>query len=96
MSELKGYYYLKNKLATKRSRVLERYRFYEMKNIVTDFGISTPPDMQTWQSVLGWCSKAVDSIADRLVFRGFENDVFDMNGIYDDRFCHTWRADWGM
>lgn len=31
---------------------------------------------------LGWCGKAVDSLADRLVFREFRNDNFDLNTIF--------------
>lgn len=82
MAELKGMAYLKDKLARKRGRVILRYQHYEMKNVVYDFGISTPPDLRYWMSVLGWCGKAVDSLADRLSFREFGNDVFDMNGVF--------------
>ena len=82
MTELKGMAYLKNKLALKKSRVNLRYKHYEMKNIAQDFGISTPPDLKMWMGVLGWCGKAVDSLSDRLSFREFGNDVFDMNGIF--------------
>lgn len=82
MSELKGMAYLKEKLNQKKTRVDLRYKHYEMKHIAVDFGISTPPDLRLWMDVLGWCGKAVDSLADRLSFREFGNDVFDMNGIY--------------
>lgn len=82
MEEFKGMQYLKNKLAVKRGRVATRYKYYEMKNVVKDFGISSPPDLRYWMGVLGWCTKAVDSLADRLVFDTFSNDVFDLNGIY--------------
>lgn len=82
MSEYRGIEYLKNKLSLKRTRVLKRYQFYEMKNIVIDLGISTPPDLIGLKLALGWCGKAVDSLADRLVFRDFANDNFDMNGIF--------------
>ena len=71
MSEYKGIGYLRKKLALKRSRVLTRYKFYDMKNHTRDFGISTPPPLREWQSVLGWCGKAVDSLADRVVFSVF-------------------------
>lgn len=74
--------YLKRKLNNKKSRVNERYRFYEMKNRVPDFGISTPPSLRLRKSVLGWCGKAVDTLADRLQFRTFENDDFAMGEIY--------------
>lgn len=83
MSEYRGIRYLRNKLSLKRTRVLKRYRFYEMKNIVRDLGISTPPDLIGLTLALGWCGKAVDSLADRLVFRDFANDNFDMNGIFE-------------
>ena len=32
--------------------------------------------------MLGWCGKAVDSLADRLIFREFRQDNFDLNSIY--------------
>lgn len=83
MPEYKGIDNLKNKLAMKRSRVITRYRYYEMKNLVRDFGISTPPDLRYFMSTLGWCAKAVDSLADRLSFDGFDNDYFDLEGIYN-------------
>jgi hypothetical protein len=74
---------LQNKLKMKRERVLRRYEFYEMKNGMTDFGISTPPEMRYWKAVLGWCGKAVDNLADRLILTGFENDTSDFGGIYE-------------
>lgn len=82
MENLQGIDYLKTKLTNKRVRAKTRYEFYEMKNVIPDFGISTPPKLKSMQSVLGWCGKAVDSLADRLQFRTFENDDFDMGEIY--------------
>ena len=52
-----------------------------MKNVVDDFGISTPPNLMWFKSVLGWCSKAVDSLNDRLNFRDFRNDNFGLNDL---------------
>lgn len=43
---LKGIEYLRNKLAIKRPRVLTRYKYYEMKNLIRDFGISSPPELR--------------------------------------------------
>lgn len=74
--------YLRNKLALKKSRVDLRYRYYEMKNKMEEFGISTPPKLLGWKSVIGWCSTAVDSLADRLMFREFRDDNFDLNQIF--------------
>ena len=82
MEGFTGYEGLKKKLAVKKTRVNLRYRYYEMKNLTPDFGISTPPDLQHFMNVLGWCAKAVDGLADRLSFQRFEDDVFDMNGLY--------------
>lgn len=78
----KGLEYLRRKLDSKRPGVKKRYAFYDMKNVVDDFGISTPPNLMWFKSVLGWCSKAVDSLNDRLNFRDFRNDNFGLNEIY--------------
>ena len=79
---LRGIGYLRNKLALKQGRIRTRYRYYEMKFSVRDFGISTPPELACLNSTLGWCGKAVDSLADRMTFREFRNDTFGMNEIY--------------
>ena len=82
MSRLMGIEYLRRKLEQKRTRVLIRYKYYEMKNQVKDFNESTPEVFRNLNATLGWCGKAVDSLADRLVFREFENDNFDINEIF--------------
>lgn len=81
--EYYGINYLQFKLAQKRIRVGLRYLYYEMKNIPVDFGISTPPELRYFNSVIGWCAKGVDSLADRLDFAKFENDVFGFDEIFD-------------
>lgn len=83
MENLKGKDYLKNKLDIKRRRVRLRYKHYEMKNLVRDLNISTPPQLRNFMSVLGWNAKSVDSLADRIVFREFANDNFDLTGIFN-------------
>jgi len=77
-----GIDYLRAKLEAKRSRVRTRYSYYEMKHLAVDFQISTPPKLRSWMNCLGWCAKAVDSMSDRLVFRGFADDDFKMTEIY--------------
>ena len=77
----KGIPYLQQKLIQKNLRTTTRYLFYEMKNIAFDFGISTPPELKLWNSVVGWCAKGVDSLADRLNFYEFRDDVFGLNEI---------------
>lgn len=82
MSKLKGLPYLRSKLERKRARVNLRYQYYEMKNATHDFNLVTPPEFHWLNETLGWCGKAVDSLADRLVFRAFRDDNFDLQGIY--------------
>jgi len=80
--EYRGVAYLRQKLNRKRIRVKKRYSFYEMKLLVRDLGISTPPQLRAWMSSLGWCAHAVDDMADRLIFREMRNDIFAMNEIF--------------
>lgn len=78
----RGIAYLRKKLECKRSRVLLRYAYYDMKNSAMDFGIATPPSMRDWNSCIGWCAKGVDALADRLQFKEFRDDLFNMTEIY--------------
>ena len=82
MTDLKGMAYLRRRLSQKRTRVLTRYKYYEMKNAVKDFGKVTPDEFRFFSETLGWCGKAVDALADRLVWREFRDDNFDLNSIY--------------
>ena len=78
-----GIGYLKRKLATKQYRVQTRYRYYEMKECHTPRNLMVPDQLKNNFSIkLGWCTKAVDSLADRLQFRGFKNDNLDLTSIY--------------
>ena len=82
----KGIGYLRDKLLMKRYGVIRRYDYYEMKYLPDEPSPMMPERLKyPYRSVLGWCAKAVDSLADRLVFDGFDadTDVFDMNGIFD-------------
>lgn len=83
MNELKGVAYLERKLTAKRSRVKLRYNYYEQKAIASDLGISTPKGLEWLNSINGWCSKAVDSLADRLQFDKFDNDYFDFETMFN-------------
>lgn len=78
-----GIEYLKRKLAIKQTRVNKRYEYYEMKNRVRDFNIVIPKEWTWLTACLGWSTIAVDSMADRLVFRGFEEDNFNLEEIFN-------------
>ena len=82
MESLKGVEYLRRKLEEKRPRVLTRYRYYDMKNHVKYFSRMLPAEYKWMSHTLGWCSKAVDSLADRLVFNKFREDDFNLNQIF--------------
>ncbi|WP_179395741.1 phage portal protein [Lacticaseibacillus absianus] len=80
---LKGIGYMRVKLAQHQSRVNLRYKQYAMKYQESEVGITIPPQIRMrYRSVLGWCAKGVDSLADRLVFREFSNDDFEVNEIF--------------
>ena len=83
MAEYKGINYLRSKLEQKRKGVIRRYRYYDMKNIARDLNISTPPELRWFMGCLGWCGKAVDSLADRLTIRGFRNDNCNIEEIFN-------------
>lgn len=79
----KGIEYLRKKLIKYRSGALKRHEIYNMKDNYMHRGITIPPRLRMqYKATLGWGAKAVDSVADRLVFRDFRNDTFDLNGIY--------------
>jgi len=80
--EYRGVKYLRKKLITKKTRIDTRYKYYEMKNVVRDFRLSNDNRFRWLKEVLGWCSKSVDVMADRLIFDEFDNDDFELNEIY--------------
>lgn len=83
MPEYKGIEFLRQKLNHKRSRVLTRYRYYDMKHFAKDISNVIPDQFKWLRPVLGWCAKAADSISDRIVFEGFSDDGLALGEIYD-------------
>lgn len=77
-----GIDYLKRKLKEKSEGVSKRYAYYDMHKRAREFGISDPGNLHWYKPVLGWCAKAVNSLADRLQVGEFRNDLFNMNEIY--------------
>lgn len=75
--------YLKAQLASKQPRIKLRYDYYEMKDKHLPRNLFVPPELaMKFTQRMGWCTKAVDSLADRLQFRGFRNDNYNLNSIY--------------
>lgn len=80
--EIYGIDYLRRRLADKQTRVLLRYKYYEMKNNAQDFSSLAPEKFKGLKETVGWCAKAVDSLADRLQFDEFQNDEFNLSEIF--------------
>ena len=80
---MKGIAYLSKKLNFKRRRGLLRYQYYEQKQVAKDLGISTPQGLEWFNAVNGWCTKAVDNLADRLQFDKFDNDNFGFTEMFN-------------
>lgn len=61
-----------------------RYRYYDGKNVLKDFGIAIPPTLRNVETVVGWPQKAVDTMAVRLRFDGFTAENADTQKMLDD------------
>lgn len=81
-NKIYGIDYLQRRLADKQQRVLLRYKYYEMKNNAQDFSSLAPEKFKGLKETVGWCAKAVDSLADRLQFDEFQNDEFNLSEIF--------------
>ncbi len=83
MEPIRGVEYLRKKLDGHRKGVLLRYRQYDMRYTDLEIGLTIPAELRMrYKATLGWSAKAVDALADRLVFREFANDNFNLNEIF--------------
>lgn len=81
--ERKGIEYLRRKLNDHKLRVDLRYECYNMKHLPDNFSLNRARELRNlFKANLGWCAKSVDSLADRLIFRKFDNDIFDFEEIF--------------
>lgn len=79
----RGMGYLRRKLDEKRRRVLLRYRYFDAKERVQDLsGVIPRRIFNDYRLVLGWCATSVDALANRLNFRTWKNDNYNLNQIY--------------
>ena len=77
-----GIDYLRGKLAARQDRVNLRYQYYEMKNKMQKIKALIPPEFQVLTYTMGWCAKAVDALADRIIFDGFRHDDFYLEQLF--------------
>ena len=76
--------YLQDKMAKYRQGAIKRYSYYDMHYKERNIGAVIPPALQAkYTATIGWCTKAVDALADRLIFREFANDNFQINEIFE-------------
>ena len=69
------------KLRQHERKIDDKYDFYDADNTVRDFGISTPRRMITNRPGVGWASRAVNTISDRVEFDGFGSDRAGINNL---------------
>lgn len=63
-------------------QVANKYAYYEADHDTRDFGISTPRKMLHHRPGVGWASRAVNTLSDRVTFDGFAKDTFSVNNYF--------------
>ena len=69
-------------LAVYEPQIANKYAYYEADHDTRDFGISTPRKMLHHRPGIGWASRAVNTLSDRVVFDGFAKDTFGVNNYF--------------
>ena len=72
-NELAAIDQLQKKLNRVRQKNDVKKRYYNQKNKIKDLGINTPTDLSGFTIVLGWATKAVDVLAERIKWNGYYN-----------------------
>ncbi len=70
-------------LASHETSVQDKYEYYDADNDIRDYGISTPAKMVHLRPGIGWASRAINTLSDRVVFEGFVNDKFGINAYLE-------------
>ena len=66
-------------LASFEPSVQDKYDYYDADHDTRDYGISTPAKMVHLRPGIGWASRAINTLSDRVVFEGFVGDKFGIN-----------------
>lgn len=61
-----------------------KYDYYGADHETRDYGISVPNKMRFLKPGIGWASRAVNILSDRVVFDGFANDTFGINDLFSN------------
>lgn len=70
------------KLSTLAYSAGEKYEYYNATQPTKDLGISLPKNFSRMKPGVGWASRAVNTIGDRLNFDGFAKDTFGINDLF--------------
>lgn len=62
----------------------EKYCYFNANQRVVDLGISMPKNFRGLRPGVGWASRAVNTLSDRINFDGFANDNVGINDLLDD------------
>lgn len=93
---------LVQQLRDKMTRNLLRAGYYDMKYMLRDLGLSTPPQMARINSVLGWSAKAVDILNRRCRLEGFtipgqsDEDPYGVQDVWADNWLGLEAAQAGV
>lgn len=69
-------------LANHAGSVANKYAYYNADQQTKDFGISMPKNMARIRPGVGWASRAINTLSDRLNFDGFANDTLGANKAF--------------
>lgn len=75
---------LKKALISFEPKVQKKYDYYNADNDIRDYGISTPAKFVNLRPGIGWASRAINTLSDRVVFDGFARDNFGINDYLDN------------
>lgn len=70
-------------LTEKQVKVQDKYDYYNADNDTPDLGIATPIRLRKLRPGIGWASRAVNTLGDRIVFEGFAKDTFGINDLLE-------------
>lgn len=75
---------MSNRLVVYKAANDEAEQFYDGSHVAENFGISTPPRMQTLHTVAGWGGTVVDVLEERLDWLGWtsEQDTYGLEDVY--------------
>lgn len=71
-------------LKARAKKVQDKYDYVNADNDVNDIGISTPVKMLNTKPGIGWASRAINTVSDRLIFDAFAKDSFGINDTFND------------